>query len=125
MFINTVKWVESMFDGVDDNLNKLNDFKPLLIDNLPFYISSYECPLCKDFLLYKMRVRNQHITFNNGVFETYNIFTCPGCRRFFASVLCNKTHSPRTLNSFALVSEEISQSDYISVLKELQKFENG
>ena len=120
-----INWIDTLENGIQDNLNKLSSFKPLLFDNLPYYISSYECPLCEDFLLYKMRVRGQQTVYDNDIVEMYNLFTCPKCRVFYASVVSSETNLPVVLNNFALLSDEISKKDYIKILFDLKKFENG
>ena len=118
-----ITWIDAIENGIEDNMSKLSSFKPLLSDKLPYYISSYECPLCNDFLLYKMRVRGRK-AFYKKTLELYNLFTCPKCRVFYASIVSSETNTPITLNNFALLSDEISIKDYINFLFDLKKYEN-
>ena len=100
---------ENSYIGIRE-LDKLDD-----MDNHPsiifseYHITYYICPDCGQ-LLYKIQARGT-TTYFNGYKEVpiYNIFTCPSCMRFFASVV-NKNGIGK-LSELALISKRYHFKD--------------
>ena len=123
MYIN-IQWIGELKNRIDDNVAKVSQFKPFAWENLPYYISSYECPKCHDMLLYKMRVRGATTLYNGRITQLYNIFTCPICGKFYASIV--DTNGFIRLNEYALESKSyLSKDEYAKVLISTLPFANG
>jgi hypothetical protein len=103
-------------------------FDEVLLYSPAYYISSYECPLCSNSVLYKMRVRGAKTVFKGHTHSLFNLFTCPDCKVIYASItetnLNNINNLP--LSSFALLSEKYGTiHEYKNVLAYTVRFQKG
>lgn len=63
------------------------------LEQSPYYISAYVCPVCDEdgYRLYKLKLQEEIRTtapevFDNKEIGLWNIFTCPHCETWFASL---------------------------------------
>lgn len=123
-----ISWKQSLQNTIKNTSKDLMLFDEVLSYSPAYYISSYECPICKNSVLYKMRVRGSDTEFKGHTYNLFNLFTCPNCRVIFASItetnLNNYTNLP--LSSFALLSEKYSTfREYKNVLDYTLRFQQG
>lgn len=123
-----ITWKQSLENTIKNTSKDLMLFDEVLLHSPAYYISSYECPICKNSVLYKMRVRGSHTVFKGHTYTLFNLFTCPDCRVIYASItetnLNNYTNLP--LSSFALLSEKYGTfREYKNVLDYTRRFQKG
>ncbi len=123
-----INWIKSISDGIKSNPAD-NTSKPFLWEGSPYYISTYVCPECEKFWLYKLRVRGAKSLFNGRPVSLFNLFTCPVCRKFYASTavgpLSQSQFTSLPLSQYALVSQTYSESEYTKKLAETLPYFNG
>lgn len=121
-----ISWEKTITNGIRDDVIRMRNFSPYLLgENAPYYASSYACPRC-DFILYKMRTRGVTTNFNGRTVEIFNIFTCPKCRKFYASISTGGYYeTAKPLREYALVSKTYSENEYKAKLFETLSFANG
>jgi hypothetical protein len=123
-----INWEYSLENAIKNTTKDLMLYDERLFISPAYYISSYECPICNNSVLYKMRVRGANTEFKGHTYRLFNLFTCPDCKVIYASItetnLNNFTNLPLSL--FALVSEKyISEQDYKNILKYTVGYNNG
>jgi len=123
-----INWRQSLEDKVKNTAQDLMLYDEFLSFSPSYYISSYECPICKNSVLYKMKVRGSETQFRGSTYNLFNLFTCPICQVVFGSITeaqyNNYTNLP--LSSFALLSEQYkSFSEYKNVLNYTLRFQQG
>jgi DNA-directed RNA polymerase subunit RPC12/RpoP len=123
-----ISWKQSLQNAIKNTSKDLMLFDEVLSYSLAYYISSYECPICNNSVLYKMRVRGANTIFKGKTYSLFNLFTCPDCKVIYASItetnLNNYTNLP--LSSFALLSEKYSTiREYKNVLDYTVRFQQG
>lgn len=124
-----INWIKSMESGFQNDPSNINRFVPFLWEGSPYYLSTYMCPDCGNMALYKLRVRGAKTVFNNRQVELFNLFTCPMCRKFYASTavgpLTQNNITLLSLKEYALVSQTYSQEEYMMKLGETLRYFSG
>lgn len=123
-----INWEYSLENAIKNTRKDLMLYDERLFISPAYYISSYECPICNNSILYKMRVRGANTVFKGHTYSLFNLFTCPVCQVIYASItetnFNNFTNLPLSL--FALVSEKYSTiQEYKSVLDYTVRFQQG
>lgn len=114
---NSVKGIKEI-----NNLFIMDKFPPNIYNGSKYYVTYYICPDCDDYLLYKIKTRGIQTVFQGNTTTLFNIFTCPRCRRFYASVhtpVSNSFSNLATgtrLSDFALRSIPYSEDNYIILI---------
>jgi len=121
-----IKWERELINGIINSDADILCYNPFLLKNSQaYYISSAQCPECKRMLMYKMRVRGVNSSFRNNPVTLFNIFTCPECRRFYASVGMG-SQMAKPLVEYALVSKKyLDENEYIRELINSLPYANG
>lgn len=120
MFVE-MHW-ENSVRGISEleNLNVMNNFPELLYNNSLYYLTYYICPDCGKYLLYKVRARGVKAIFKGETKNLFNIFTCPLCKRFYASLdgagERNSFYTTTRLSDFALRSIAYSDEQYVKLV---------
>lgn len=109
-----VDW-ENFYKGIKEcnDMDELNRYPYNLLGG--YYLTYYRCPFCNG-LLYKIQARNVYTCFREyNSLELYNIFTCPNCFHFYASLINNSGNGK--LSELALVSKKYNSKDeYVNTL---------
>ena len=123
-----IEWVDDVFNGIRNFNGDDRMYNPFLTPDEKYYISGAECPCCNRTPLYKMRARNTPTTFKGKSVKIYNIFTCPMCKMFFASVYTDELNKWgdyfKPVMEYALISKEYTDEQYLYVLADSLKYYN-
>lgn len=124
--LEKIKWENSVV-GINElnNFSIMDEFPSNLYNDSIYYITYYICPDCGRYLLYKIKARGIKTIFNGEVKSIFNIFTCPICKRFYASVYsCEEENiffTSTKLSDFALRSISYSDLQYVSLINDTEE----
>lgn len=87
--IKIIQWIDCMKYGIKsvNQVGLIGNFSDFLFDTKGFYRSTYCCPECQRYPLYKIKTHGLESTFRGSKVFLYNVFTFPNCKRFLASIL--------------------------------------
>lgn len=128
--LKEVNW-ENSVTGIEElnNLNVMDNFPRLLYDNSLYYVTYYICPDCGKYLLYKVKARGVRTIFKGETKNIFNIFTCPICKRFYASIDSsggsNLFSTSTKLSDFALRSIAYSDDKYVALVQHTEGISNS
>lgn len=127
IFLEKIQWENSTTEVKELNRLAIMDNFPSTLGNSLYYITYYICPDCKKSLLYKIKTRGAKTIFEGEIKNIFNMFTCPICNRFYASIdSSGNFYSTSTrLADFALRSIAYSNNEYINLINYTEDFENG
>ena len=117
------------------------------LENTSYYECAYLCPLCdvtKRFarkplypVLFKLKIERTLTEHDGDEFIIYNLFTCPKCHRFFASIREYNGQDLRdeqllrtgqwifpTLRDYALISEPYAYDEWKALVKQSEGLTN-
>ncbi|WP_270851262.1 hypothetical protein [Clostridium tertium] len=122
--ISKIEWINVARNEIKTlrQVGVYDDFRETLFNTNGFYSSTYCCPECARSPLYKMQVHGLKSKYYDEVAILYNIFTCPNCRRFYASVLNAGTDTitieeSSQLSNFGIYSDRYDFSTYQYLLE--------
>jgi hypothetical protein len=116
----TIEWETSLNNGIINSSGiSVRPVPYLLVENRKeWYNSSAVCPYDRDMELYKLRARGTYTIFEGKKTYLFNLFTCPICRRFYASVATSNDplNTSLPLTQYALVSKQYKKEEYDNML---------
>lgn len=126
--IEKIEWIHITKNEIKyiNEMGVYGDFKQTLFPTNGFYASSYCCPECARMPLYKIQVHGLKTKFYDSTAVLYNVFTCPICRRFFATVLNSELEGNMTredasrLPNFGIYSNRYDFETYHYLLELLE-----
>ncbi len=144
--LNFITWNREITSGIKSGW--IGNYSPYLLEYVfnndsrfegdwRYYTSAYVCPCCNEHPLYKMRVRgttsappqNSTKFVDRQSVELFNLFTCPKCRIFFASVTLpednhDPLHTSMPLDKYAMESMQYSSYIYPDILLKTLEYYN-
>lgn len=124
MFLKEIQWENSTTKIKELTDLFIMDKFPSTLGNSLYYVSYYICPDCNKHLLYKIKIRGVKTVFEGETKDLFNIFTCPVCKRFYASIASstNSFYTSTRLSDFALRSISYKNDEYNYLIGYTQSF---
>ena len=98
------------------NLSIMQEIPPYLYQGSRFYITYYICPCCGEMLLYKTNTVGDFTVLTDfEKADVTSVFTCAGCRSFYAS---RPSYKLADGNGFKI--ERLTEDSYVSLLKDVE-----
>lgn len=135
-----IDWEGLFCDSVEDRpvANDYSYFVDKALEGTGYHESSYLCPACgigeRDDgapifpLLSKLKINRTHTVCEGNDYIVFNLFTCPNCQRFLASIreynereLRDEYFMPPALRKYALISSPYDNVTWEQLIRDSSK----